>query len=222
MKNGDVRDKKIKPGQRRGAPHRARPPCPQLPAPHSPVTYQPEGSDLGGQSGGGADLPAGAAQVHCGHSNASSDRDAPPPAPPLPTRRPPARHVPTFTSVGSNLGGMAAGRGWLRMEPVPHGAVAAKRDRAAWRRWIYPPGSRERPRPLATWRRGRCHGGEGAVMAGGAGRGMAEGSGERGRARGCGVGRGGDGGPPAEGASGGSRRVLEGLLLLLSAAWGRR
>lgn len=59
-------------------------------------------------------------------------------------------------------------------------------------------------------------------MAGGAGRGMAEGSGERGRARGCGVGRGGDGGPPAEGASGGSRRVLEGLLLLLSAAWGRR
>lgn len=60
-------------------------------------TYQTERADLGGQSGGGADLPAGAAQIHCGHSTARQPRcngpgRSPPPSRPRPGLSPPRSH----------------------------------------------------------------------------------------------------------------------------------
>lgn len=63
-----------------------------IPAPPVPGTYQPQGSDLGGQRGRGSDLSAGAAQVNCGDSAASAaparPRDPrPPPAPAAGTYR---------------------------------------------------------------------------------------------------------------------------------------
>lgn len=60
------------PSEASGQP-RSRPRFPPPPA-RCRGTYQTERADLGGQSGGGADLPAGAAQVHCGHSAARQPR----------------------------------------------------------------------------------------------------------------------------------------------------